>query len=360
MSIITAADITFDGEQIKSLGEAVFESAFAKPEIAKFHKIVTGIVAKKQIVIMGRISGLVGKGSGECDPTDGPNTIGMSEKFWTPEMISDRLSQCWVDLKETFFVWGLKKGVEKSDLTSTDFLNFVEELMVDVIYEAIYRFAWFGDTDAADVDATPAGVLTSGTNAAYFNKINGFWKQAFGIVGASAARLTAGITAKNGAASYALQAFNSTDTTNRVVTNTLQNMKFGADRRLRGDETKVYIATQSVADQYERELIATTTAYEIDKIENGISLLKSGSIEVYVFEFWDRIIEEFYDNGTTYHLPHRIVLVSPENLQVGCEDEGSLISMDTFYDKKTKKNYIDFAFSLDAKIIKNAEIQLAY
>ena len=337
MAIISKSDLTFNGEEIKSLSEAVFESGFAKPAISQFHKVATGIVAKKQIAIMGRLSGKVGKGDGECSPSDGANTVTNTEKFWDPKPISDRLTACWTDLQDTFFIWGLKKGIEKSNLDSTDFLNFIEELLVDAIWEAIYRFAWFGDTDAADVDASPAGVLTSGTDADYFNKIDGFWKQIFAIVGATAARKTTGLASKNGQASYSAQAFDSTDTTNLVVSTTLKNMKYGADSRLRGNANKTYIATQSVVDQLEREYDSLSKVFTLDRLENGMTVFKSSGIEVIAFELWD-----------------------PENLQVGTEDEGSLTEMDVHYDRVTKKNYIDFCFNLDAKIILDKEIQVAY
>lgn len=360
MALITPADLTFNGEEIKQLSEAVFESGFSKPELSKFHTIVNGVVAKKQIAILGRLSGMVGKGSGGCAPASGTNTISLSEKFWNPAPVSDRLEACWTDLQESFFLYGLKMGVQKQDLTSTDFFNFVSDLLADSIQEAIYRIAWFGDVDSATTTDSPAGVLYTGTDVAYFNKIDGFWKQIFAIVTADATRKTAGLATKNAEASYSAQEFNSTDTTNKVVTNTLQNMRYGADYRLREKANLVYIVTQSVADQYERELIASNVAFTTERLENGITLLKSGGIELYAFNLWDRIIRSYYKNGTKYYLPHRAVLVSPENLQVATEEAGSMAELDVHFDRTTKKNYIDFLFNIDAKVVLDYEIQVAY
>jgi len=360
MALITPADLTFNGEEIKSVSEAVFESGFEKPELSKFHTIVTGIVAKKQIVILGRLSGLVGAQSGGCDPTSATNTLGMSEKFWEPAVVSDRLTECWTNLKETFFVWGLKQGIKKYDLDGTDFLNYVTEMLNDAILEAIFRIAWFGDVDAADVNASPAGILTAGTNPLYFNKIDGLWKQAYAIVAANAARLTAGITSRNGQATKTLQEFQTADTTNNVVTTTLQNMKFGADTRLRAKDDIVFVCTQSVADQYERELTARNAAYTTERLENGIQVLKSSGYELYSFELWDRIIRAYYDNGTVYYKPHRIAMYSKANVQVGTESETALGELDIIFDKVTKKNHIDFMFNIDAKIIESYLVQFAY
>jgi hypothetical protein len=358
MALVNPSDLTFNGEEIKAVSEAVFESAFSKPELTKFHSVVNGIVAKKQIAILGRLGGLVGKGTGSCDPSSATNAIVNTQKFWNPAMVSDRFESCWTDLKSTFFLYGTKKGIEKYDLTGTDFLNFVEELVTDAIQEAIYRIAWFGDTGALNV--VDGGVITNGTDLAYFNKINGFWKQIQAIASADATRLTTDLASRNGQASFALQNFTSTDTTNKVVSNALQNMRFGADYRLREQAGLVYVVTQSVADQYERELLAYNVAFTTERLENGITLLKSGGIEVYSFNLWDRIIRSYYSNGTKYYLPHRALLVTPTNLQIGTEEVTAMSGMDIFNDKKSKKNFIDFAFNIDAKVVLDYEIQVAY
>ena len=360
MALITPADLTFNGEEIKQLSEAVFESGFSKPELSKFHTIVNGIIVKKQIVILGRLSGMVGKGSGGCAPESGTNTIPLTEKFWEPAPISDRIESCWTDLENSFVAYGSNANVKRADLTSTDFFNYVQDLLTHSIQEAIYRIAWFGDVDAATTTDSPAGVLLAGTDVDYFNKIDGFWKQIYAIVSADATRKTAGLATKNAESTYSAQEFNSTDTTNKVVTNTLQNMRYGADYRLREKANLVYIVTQSVADQYERELTASNVAFTTERLENGITLLKSGGIELYAFNIWDRIIRSYYKNGTKFYLPHRAVLVTPENLQIGTQEEGSMAELDVHFDRTTKKNYIDFMFNIDAKVVLDYEIQVAY
>src|SRR5690606_1940745 len=103
MSLITPSDLSFNGEEIRSISEAVFESVFAKPELTQFHEVVNGIVVKRQIAILGRMTELVGAGDGSCDPANGTNSIPMSQKFWGPVTVSDRLALCWKDIKETFF-----------------------------------------------------------------------------------------------------------------------------------------------------------------------------------------------------------------------------------------------------------------
>lgn len=359
MPTLNPADLAFNGDEIRDLQEATFEMVFEKPELTLFHSIVGGIKAKQQIVILGLLNGLTGKGSGGCDPVANPNTITNTEKFWDPVTISDRITECWIDLQNTFFIYGTQNGIKKADLTKTDYFNFLIERRADSLLDEVLRHAWFGDTAA---DNAPTGVITPGVDLGFFNKIDGFWKQIFAIVAADASRLTAGLGSRNGQATKAAQVFTSTDTDNRVVTNTLQNMRFGSDTRLRKGKAGelMYVVTQSVADQYERELIDADKPFTIDRLENGVSILKSGGIDVVSFEFWDRMIEDNFDDGTVFFLPHRALLLTKSNMQIGTEEEGTLTEMDVIYDPTTKKNHLDTSYDLDAKIIEDYKIQAGY
>lgn len=360
MPVLSPSDLAFNGEEVKDMSEAVHEAVFAKPELGLFHSFVPGIKTKKQIVILGLFNALTGSGSGGCDPVSNPNTITNIEKFWEPKTVSDRITECWKDLLEIFFIWGTQNGIKKPDLTKTDFWQFMTERRSDSLEEEVLRIIWFSDVDAADVDASPPGVLTSGTNTAFFNKIDGYWKQIFAIVAADASRLTAGLGSRNGQATFAAQEFTATDTTNRVVTLTLQNMRFGADTRLRGMDGLQYIVTQSVSDQYERELIDAKLPFTTEAMENGITVLKNGNITVISFDFWDRIIREHFSDGTKFFLPHRALLSVKSNVQIGTEQESNLKEMDSIYDNVTKKNHLDTMYDIDAKIVEDYKIQAAY
>lgn len=368
MAIFDSSDLTLNREDIKSVSEAIFTAYYQKPGVSEFHTLVPGIVHDKQIVILGLFDGLVGKEKTACAGTANTGTIGASEKTWTPKYIGDRFEECFTDLLDTFWKWGLKSGVQKADLTSTDFALFIEERISDAIVESVYRHAWFGDTDAANYNSSPAGIITNGTTLAYFNVIDGFWKQIYDIVSGDSERLTGdissgvGIATRNGQATFALQKFTATDVTNQVATKTMEKMITEADERLiSGTETPVFIVTKSVADQYKTERKAFANiemAYE--RIEGGMLRLQCDGFDMIVFPFWDRMIKAYESNGTKYHKPHRILLTTKSNLQVGTEEEKNLGEFDAFYDKYTEKYVIKFAYNLDAKIPQNEFIQVAY
>lgn len=309
MAIFDSSDLTLNREDIKTLSEAIMKAYYEKPAMSEFHTLVAGIKHDKQIVILNTFEGLTGRAKTTCSQDLNPGTIGASEKTWSPKLIGDRFEECFADLLDTFFKWGLKSGVNKPDLTSTDFALFIEERISDAIVEGVYRHAWFGDTDAANYNSSPAGFITNGTTLAYFNVIDGFWKQIFDIVTADSNRKTGdissgvGIATRNAAATFADQKFTSTDITNQVVTHTLENMITEADERLiAGSEVPFFIATKSVADQYKRERKAFANidmAYE--RIESGIMKLQCDGFDLYVFSFWDRMIRAYESNGTKYH-----------------------------------------------------------
>lgn len=355
--LFNPSDLTFGDQEVMSLQECVFEDVYENPELNQFHKVIPGIVAGKKIGILG-LMGMVGKSGQGCDPDSDDPTIGATEKTWTPASNTIRLEACGKDFINSFFVWGMNKGIKKADLTNTDFFNFVQERLAFANLEALYRIAWFADTDAATVSDSPAGVLTAGTDVDYFNHIDGLWKQLLAIGTANSDRVIT-IT-KNSGVSYSAQEFDATDLTNKVATNTFQNMRYKADYRLRAKSNLIYVATQSLADQYEKELTNANVSYTTERLENGMTVLKSGGITVIGWNLWDRIIRTNFDNGTTYYKPHRAILTTTDNLQIGLEEEGSFKGVDAFYDKKSKKNFIDVEYTLDAKVIQDHLVQLAY
>ena len=366
-NIINSGDLAFNGEEVKAVSECIMEEIFAKPAMTEFLTPYTGIKAKKQIAFLGRLSGLVGQShtNGTCAPVENDATITNTEKFWNPAHIDDRFSECWDDLLETFFIYGLKNGVAKGDLTSTDFATFFIERYQDSIAEMFHRLVWFGDT-AADDTAGGGNFVTAGFVAKRWDSFDGIWKQLYAIVAAAPARKTSGLSAKNAELTFVDQAFNSTDTDDRVVTSVLQNLVFNADYRLRDKADKIIVVTQSVADQYVRELesaIGAGIPVAFEYLQDGITVLKRMGITIYAFSFWDRMIEGYMRTINTelnYYLPHRAILTTKANLAFGTEEEGTLSEVNIFYDQKDKKTYFDFGANLDAKVLQDYMVQAAY
>lgn len=351
-------------EQVKGIGETLFEGYFRNPAITAFHDVQEGIVADKQLLIFKRHTGLTGYKRTGCSTTADANfAIDEVNKTWTPKYISDRFAECYDDFLAKFFAYGLKAGIQKKDLTGTELAAFIEEQLKDELYDVFMRIAWFGDTA---IDTLANGAVNNLVTAQlkYFNPINGFWKQIVDIVTADSARKsTSTITTRNAGNSYANQKFTTTDTTNQVATNTLDALYYDADERLSGMDPSqlVYICTKTVFDQYTKERKAFgSIAESYTRTEDGIRQVTCNGIDVVSFNFLDRIINNYLNNGTVKLLPHRAILTTKTNLVLGVESIGNLGQIEAWHSKDLEKYFATYGANIDAKVALNNMIQVAY
>lgn len=358
MAIINPNTLSWNGKEALSLSEAVLEKVYSKPQLNDLHTFFPGIKAKQQIPYFGLL-GAVGRKhtNGTCKPQTSDAKIAASQKYWLPGTINDRLTECWENLMQTLFVWGLKNGVKKGDLNDTDFANMLMDRLGDAMWEGVLRHAWFGDTNAAALDDSPAGVLTAGTDPKLFNAIDGFWDQIFAIGTADPNRKhTINI---NSGSTYAAQSFDASGADS--VIDILESLVYNADYRLRGAENKMIICTQSIADAYTKYLRSQALDQSFIRIENGTPVLYFDGIQLMPQSFMDRVIDEFYNTGAKWtQSPHRAVLTTKENLGLGFESEDTLTEMETIYDPVEKNYHIDFQFLMDAKVVEDYMIQAAY
>jgi len=354
---------TLEAVQVLALKDTLFEGFFKDTDLMAMHAIETGIKAKKQIIIMGRHEGLGGYAKANCARTlNSAWTIPSSDKEWDPIYVGDMFGECYSDYMATFFRWGLKNGIEKQDLTGTELAAFIQEHLMDLIKEVIFRMAYFGDKG---IVAETGNNIVAG-DLKFFNTIDGFFAQLFDIVSGDAARQsTTDLTTKNAEAAYADQRFNGTDTTNQVVTNALDALYYDAETRLRDQDKSAlaYYVTRSVYDQLEKErkTLGGGAILEVyNRQEKGSPKLTINGIEVIAVPFWDRMINAYFNDGTAWVLPHRAVLMSRENFVIGTEDEASLNELDIWHSKDDAKMYMEFGFQLDVKILLDNMVQAAY
>lgn len=463
-NIVDLDPVDFCGKQVQSFSEAFWTTTFQNPALGELLTVIPGVKAKQQVVILGLI-GLVGKTmqTTNCAPDVSDQEIPSVQKFYDPGYVEDRFTECWKNLLEKFTVWGLKNGINKPDLTGTDFANFLEERVIDGLEQSIYRLVWFADKAAAHFE--DGGIITDAIDLRYINTINGLWKQFFAIAaanpeqkydipnnygglstpvlpvgtagtagslatgnyfvrvsavnasgetvaspetaaiavtgptgsisvaytavtGATGYRIYVGTTSGaqavyfedaatpfvittlsgtagtpktvNTAVTYAAQKFTPVDVTNQTVTNLMRSMIDNSDERL-ADQPMEFFVTRSVANQYRAERLAfpnIDAAYQ--RTESGWDYLEIDGIRIMVLKFEDRFIKQFHDSGVGYYLPHRIYLTTKENLHLATEEEGSMTTVEAFYDRKDKQYYIDMLYSLDALVIEDYKVVVAF
>jgi hypothetical protein len=337
--------------------EAFWTLTFKNPALNSLLTVVPGIKARQQIVILGLID-LVGKTKtlGQCAPDPSTQQIPDIQKEWNPNQVEDRFIECWKDLLDKFYVWGLKNNIDKPNLTGTDFADFITERVIDGLVQSIYRIAWLGDTAAAN--------LTTGVDVRYFNAIDGIWKQIFAI--ATAFPNHHEVIPNNAGVSYAAQKFTAADTDNQLITGIMQSMIDNADTRLVGNNADpasrpTFFVTRSVMNQLKaerRKFPYIAQAYT--RQETGFGTMEFDGYDVVELDFLDRFIQAYFNNGTVTYRPHRIYFTNILNVQLGVEEEGTMTSVEDFYAPVEKQYYIDTLYTIDAKIIEDYKVSSAY
>jgi hypothetical protein len=353
MASAITSGFSFNPEELKEWSQVINELTFADPELNSIHQIDQGIKYDKQIVFAGRM-GLMGKAVSGCTPND-VSGIQLSEKFWTPVFEDFRLPHCAADVDAQ------DKLINQMARMNPDYFNVIEgsqstvgnylvAVIIDGFKENLLRKIWFSDT-AADTVAN-GGVLTNGTDKGYFDTFDGLFKQIFTEVSPANVSIT-----KNSGASYAAQELASGE-----AIAVLKEMYNKADSRLLGLADKKFYVTRTIFDGYLNDLedIQNTGAGNTMINEDGQMVLRYRGIELVNMEIWDRVIAAYENDGTKYNLPHRVVLSTPDNLRVGTLSDGDFGTVDAFYDRKDRTNYVDGVYSIDAKFLETYKAVVAY
>ena len=141
----------FTAEQIRNINELVYEGIAKLPELSELHTMYDGIVYDKEIGFLTG-GGLVGKAAQGCNPNPQDWSVGSRRVTWTPKSWEIFLDECASDLENTMVVYAMNKGTRVDDLTDTDYMAIVVEVLIDAIKEMFYRLIWFGDSYADNVD----------------------------------------------------------------------------------------------------------------------------------------------------------------------------------------------------------------
>jgi hypothetical protein len=348
MAFLSPNTLTFTATQIQSLAETFIETVFEKPELSSVHTFDNNIVTNKEIGIIGRLSKIT-----KLDPGCGAGvltkSVAISKKEWDPAQTKIWLQLCHTEFEANFMVFLKNKGINYADITNTDIADFILEIMGDAAVEDVWRIAWFNML-------TPANLLT-GVSVTDYNMIDGFWVQLYAIVAANSSRKTTTLTSINAQATFALQ---DSTLTGALANTVLSQIVTDADYRLQGAPDKVILCTQSIMNKYMDYLESISVPASFEKIEGGFSVMKRRGVDIIAVNQWDRTIRADFQNGTVYYLPHRALLTTKRNLRIGMDDSGAIGEFDVFFDKMTETNNFKGGYKIDAKIIEDYMVQVAY
>lgn len=346
---------TFSKKELSDLSKIIFELGFASTEISKLHTIHEGIVFNEQIVLANS-RGLLGQKVTGCTPS-ATNGIKLSEKLWTPVLEDFRMTHCSATVNTQ------DKLINQMKKINPDYYNIFEgsqnrlgqfliASLLERLSEELLRKAWFNDTAGANVD--DGGTISDGLDIKFFNSFNGLFKQ---FLSNATLMATKRVTiTENAGATYALQAL--PDNKGRDYLRAVYKL---ADQRLRSHPNSQFYVTQEIWDSYLDflESVENSGAGNVTTTTDGKTILKYRGKELIVMGVWDRTIQEYYDNGTKWDKPNRIVFSTADNLPIATLAKSDFTTLDAFYDKVTKMNYIDGAYSIDSKILEDYMVVMA-
>jgi hypothetical protein len=347
-SLIDTADLTLNPQEALTASEAVFESVYAKPQLAEVHGVQTGIQMKTQIPFFGRL-GLVGKASSGCTPNSSSEKVNLTEKYWDPALIDFRLTHCQNDISQLFKLWKKSRIANKTwEEVDNEQMAFITDRGADATLESILRISSFGDKLADNV--ADGGYITAGVDPTFFTMINGLFQQIF------AATLVRYEVAENALATKALQLSLASDT----AINAMRYMYNNIDSRAFEAQGLTFQMTRSLWNNWSDFLEDKSLVFSLERAEDGSSKQSYRGIPIIVRNDWDRNIAAYNNLGDTYLYPHRAILTPIQNIPIGTSDEESMKTLESFYDKVTKSWYLDAAWYLDAKLLEEYMIAVAY
>jgi len=345
--------VTFNGEEAKS---GILDPMFNIPAVTDMYTVVPGIKARKQVVYLG-LGDKKTKTDAGCGDTSTDVGITALQKFWDPARLEvyDRI--CATAWEDTLYVWSMKNGLDYNDLTDTEIAKYVTETYPEVLRRDALRVAFLGDT--AHATAATTGVIKVVGDIVNYNQVDGFWKKLVAAVGVTAADTRRVTISENALGTFALQLALATD----KAYDTFKSMLTGAtDPRLKSAQDAVILCTQTLFENFLATKESKTLESSFARSEERIVKANFRGIPVIPVPDWDLYIQaDMLANGsvTAYNLPHRAVLTTKANLQIGL-DTDAVDNLEVWYDRDTKYWKVRGGYKMDVQIPHNFMACIAY
>jgi hypothetical protein len=346
--------LTLNIQEATQDSDLIKVNPYLSPEITSVHGVQTGVKMDKYIPILGQLEDIGRVDPGNCGVNTYDGSFPVSEKQWAPKLYSERIPLCVDDIPARLKFWRDQNVASKRwENIGKPLEQYILDLTGLAVTRAIIRIAEFGDTAAAVVGS--GGYLTAGSTAALFTGQNGMWKQIF-TDGALPAPLIPRVEIDaNAAATKALQLTLADDAAYQIFRKMTESMSPEAMANNNG-----FQVTKTLWNNWVAFIEGKAGAYKPELMQDGSSKNTFRGYPVIVRNDWDRLIKKYHDLGTTYYLPHRATFGDINNIPVGTSDTESFNALDVFYDKVTKKVYIDVAWMQDCKILLENNMVVAY
>ena len=154
MPILDFSKLTPDNQAVKDLKDLIELTVFQNEDMERFMTFMPKVTNGKKGGFIGEMEDVGIAGSG-CDPTYQKVAIAAAQKVWEIGDWQVPLEMCYEDLENTIAKYCLKTGTNIADLTSTEYMDgIVLPKLTEAMMKMLWRFTWFGDKDAANVESS--------------------------------------------------------------------------------------------------------------------------------------------------------------------------------------------------------------
>lgn len=355
---LNVSGLTLNPKEAPEFSKFVMEQIFTRPELKALHNVIAGVKMKEQIVIAGQF----GKTGLKADTSSARKTSGatsvLTQKYWEPAGIEDTIINDQAALNNLFKAYydKITSYRQKYDITGTDEEIFLGILIEESINCTIPRAIWLADKDVAEIASGDDSGLIDGANVGFYDYFDGLFKQIF--AGVTANTIVRYSIAENALTTKAAQTTLAAGRAKTILEAVYQN----ADSRLRGDVTKQFYVSREIYENYINSLITAGENSTIQYTVDGLPTVTYKGIKVISMEnIWDNDLRaDFTDGNGAYFLANRVVLSTPANLAVATLNEDDFTELESWFERKDRQYNIGYGFSLDAKVIQEKMISVAY
>ncbi len=351
--------LTLNPKEVENFQEFIIERTFKRPELNSLHRVYTGVANDEQIVLASQLPSVGLKSNTNCGRKKSGAKSTLTEKFWELQGIEDTLIFCGAEINANFkaFYGKIKAYTERYDITGSDTLTFLTLLFEEAINRTIYRAAWLGDKSVAAATSSVAGLIDS-DNKKFYDYFNGIWTQIF--AGVSNSKIEKIDITENAAVTPAAQK----TLANGAAVAYFEAVLAAADSRLVADSNSQFYVTNGLWQNYRQHLQSKGENFTIQYTTDGFQTLDWNGKKVVnmVNVFEADLSADFIDNTTNKALfaPNRIVFSSPDNLPIGTSNDKDFSLIESLYDPFGREHYLGFGFNLDAKVLEEKMIVVAY
>ena len=356
MAEVNFSQLTADNGAIRSLRELLFTTTYKESNLSALVVIKTGQKNGGKMDWLNLMSGVpAGVKSTGCEVTWSKFAPKGSEKSWAMGKYQIPIEICADEFDGTIAEYAENKGVDVDKLEGTEILdNVVLPILDKAVREAVFRIAFFGDTNADNFSG--GGHITDGLNLDLFNMTDGLFVKFAEIVALKPERLTA--IAANAQATYAAQ--KSAIYANGVATGIMDSIIADADPRIKQNDGIFYMTDaffNALQVDYERQH-AATMPYEV--VEEGRVIARYRGSRIVTVPEWDACINAYENDGTKWHNPYRVVFSPRENLFVGTSDTDVFAKVDLSFDARNRTNLLFAKSDLATNVGEDDMVQVAY